>query len=203
MNILRLIAIYLLLTSCTSQSNNTTPLLPENHLISYSELLSVQEKFSPILLDVRKEKEFNQGHIPMAQNVWRPDIRDLENTIEGLIPSKEQMEILLSKLGVTEESIIVIYDGKGNPDAVRLWWILYYYGHKKCYILDGGFNPKTKATTDIHIPTPTQYTFKSGIDSSLYASKKDMLNAINDTNYIIIDTRCMKEYSGIEKKRKR
>lgn len=177
---------------------------PNNHLIEISSLDSYSKGEDVILLDIRKPKGFAKGHIPSALNIWRPDIRDEENSIEGLMATKEKMEELLSSLGATPESNIIVYDAKGNPDAARFWWIMNFYGNKNVYLLDGGFTAwksfNKTASTEKTVPNSTNYKFKMIKSKSLFASKEIVSLAISDTNYIIIDTRSIAEYSGEKQK---
>jgi len=192
-----------LLSSCNSdEKSKCAP--PENYLVEISDLSCFMENENTILLDIRKPEQFAKGHIPNAQNIWRPDIRNPEIDTEGLMASKKQMEDLLGTLGATNESKIIIYDAKGNPDAARFWWIMRFYGHKHVYLLNGGLtkyeNNNGEVTNITNDVKKTNYLFNSKQDSSIYASKELMKKAINDTNYIIIDTRCVAEFSGKERK---
>ncbi len=203
-------AILLLLsivTLCTCVRNNNVP----DSDITYSALINheildslINSTNPPILIDVRKRKEYLQGHIPNARNLWRPQIQDTTHPVEGIMATKEQMENVLSSLGVLPEDLIVIYDAKGNPDAARLWWILNYYGHEKIALFDGGFPCWTKNNLPIEnsaiLNTPTKYRFNGNRNLKHYADYKSVAKAINDTNTILLDTRSSEEFTGQLKK---
>lgn len=86
-------------------------------------------------------QEFSAAHIPSAKFVdWRSDISDPEKPDRYNLPPRSQHEQLLSRLGISTDSTIVLYDRLNNRAAVRMLWILKYYGHEDARVLDGGFD---------------------------------------------------------------
>ena len=60
-----------------------------------------QEQY--IVVEVSKPHIYNQGHIPRALNIWRPDYAsEKTHPISGLIPSRDRLEKLLQTLGYEE-----------------------------------------------------------------------------------------------------
>ncbi len=172
-------------------------------IIEVNELEFFQDDYHLKIIDLRPKDKFEKGHINGAIRLSRKDFEDTTSSIEGTMATKSQMENLLSACGIKNTDFIVIYDGKGNPDACRLLWILDHYGHKNKAILDGGFvawkangNPLSKTINTIKV---SNYIFnvKQNIH---YASLMDVKKAISDTNYCIIDVRSIEEFSGKELK---
>ena len=203
MKFISFVFIFILFSGCNSSDKNECP-ISSNSIIDVGNLDCYLQNKNTVLIDIRKPEEFARGHIFRAQNIWRSDIRNTEHHTEGLMASKEKMEELLSTLGATPTSNIIIYDAKGNPDAARTWWILKFYGHKNTFILDGGLTNwiklKLKLTQEIYTPQKTNFHFNNNTDSTFYASLALMKKAIYDTNYVVLDTRCKKEFCGMEKK---
>ncbi|MDC0741882.1 sulfurtransferase [Polyangium mundeleinium] len=84
---------------------------------------------------------YDAGHIPGASFV------DLDAELAGdpargpgrhPLPALQTFAALLSRLGVTEGSIVVAYDDAGGAIAARMWWLLRYFGHRDGRVLDGG-----------------------------------------------------------------
>jgi thiosulfate/3-mercaptopyruvate sulfurtransferase len=82
------------------------------------------------------------GHIPGAIHI---DLeRDLSSPVTATtgrhpLPPIEHFAATLSRIGVTERTQVVCYDGSGGTYAARFWWMLRYVGHAGVAVLDGGF----------------------------------------------------------------
>lgn len=152
------------------------------------------------LIDLRKLEEFEQGHIPGAQNVWRTDITDTTHPYGGMMPAQLHMELLLSKLGIEPADTIVIYDNKAECDAARLWWILKFYGHPHIKLLNGGLKAwvaaKGQLSNSEAKPEPSNYQFLSQSDSTIYASADLVLSILSNDEVILLDTRGDDEFNG-------
>lgn len=80
------------------------------------------------------------AHIPRARRV------DMETDLSappGLyggrhpLPSPQDFEQLMRRLGVRSDSYVVCYDDDA-AGAARCWWCLSYFGHSRVSVLDGG-----------------------------------------------------------------
>src|SRR6266852_1146486 len=79
---------------------------------------------------------YEQGPIPGAVGFnWQ---RELQDQVMRAPVSKEQLEELLSRAGVTSDTTIVLYGDNNNWFAAWAFWILKYYGHRDVRLLDGG-----------------------------------------------------------------
>lgn len=85
--------------------------------------------------------EYARGHVPGAQFVdLATDLAAHDRPGPGRhpLPSPEHLAQVLSRLGVTPDSIVVGYDDAGGSIAARLWWLLDWVGHGGARVLDGG-----------------------------------------------------------------
>jgi thiosulfate/3-mercaptopyruvate sulfurtransferase len=154
------------------------------------------------IIDIREKLKYFAGHIPGAVHVWRPDLVDKHHPIPGMMAPKEQMESLLSDLGMSEKDMIIIYSD--GPDNGRLWWILAYYGFPlyQMKILDGGLDgwkdrdyptemlsPKIEKTL---FRLPKEERFRK----SLLCALPEVRSALEDRNKVVLDVRSQKEYLG-------
>lgn len=79
---------------------------------------------------------YEQGHIPGAVGLnWQ---KELQDQVVRAPVSKERLEELLSRAGVTSDTTIVLYGDNNNWFAAWALWILKYYGHNDVRLLDGG-----------------------------------------------------------------
>ncbi len=118
------------------------------------------------------------------------------------------MSKVLSQLGITPATHIVLYDDMGNMDASRLYWELKKLNHKRVSILDGGTiawvlkgfkvtQALPKRPVKTLYPEPT--THRTDV---LTADKSDILKALKDPSTLLIDTRSRGEYLGNPKQKR-
>lgn len=167
-------------------------------LAEVEDLLSAGVRWK--IIDLRKPEEFQQGHIPGAQNVWRTDITDTSFAYGGMMPNQLHMEQLLGRLGIAASDTILIYDDKAECDAARLWWILKFYGHPNIKLLNGGLKAWVAVNGELSNseakPEPSNYQFDSQPDSSVYASIKYLRSHLGSHDFILLDTRGEQEFNG-------
>jgi thiosulfate/3-mercaptopyruvate sulfurtransferase len=198
----------------TSSEDNSGEVVAEPVSLSYAndaylieaedvkKMIENNEDFT--LIEVSKTDNYNAGHIPGALNIWRPEYENREDyDYGGMMASKEKMEALLTRLGASPDKQIIIYDTKGNVDALRVVFILKRYGHDDVRVINGGKNGWTDAgfaldNTPVESPSAVNpYVFDSSKEYiAHYASKDEVIAAINDPNVILLDTRTLDEYTG-------
>lgn len=204
-------AVALLFADCKQDHPETENRTAENYAVGTSNyVLSVEELATlltlpspPLLVEISKPEEYAKGHLPGAINLWRPAYEDQENyPYGGIRASRSKMTALLRELGLKNDGLLIVYCTKGNADAARLLWIMRGYGHDRIALLDGGKSawrhaalPLTQDTTPHR--TVSKYHFPKGFKQTDYASFHDVIAAVSDTSFILIDTREDYEYLGI------
>jgi thiosulfate/3-mercaptopyruvate sulfurtransferase len=104
-----------------------------------------------VLIDLRNKIDggsydtYLEGHIPSAihsdylKDGWRVGRDD----VVGLLPEASQFQALARKLGVSDDShVVLVPAGVGSTDfgsAARAYWTFKVFGHENVSILDGGF----------------------------------------------------------------
>jgi thiosulfate/3-mercaptopyruvate sulfurtransferase len=165
----------------------------------------IDEGGNTVVIDIRKSADYLLGHIPTAQNIWRPDYESKNYEFGGMLAEKETIEQLLGSLGIDNETMILLYDGKGDYDAARMWWALDMYGHQNMVLIDGGVDGWKAAGLDLTTAKPEvtakEYKFQKEEDTSKLATLEDVKAAIDDPNVIILDTRSEKEMTGEDLKK--
>ena len=91
----------------------------------------VQENLSKskvVLVEVDEDTSlYEKNHIEGASTFhWRNDLQD--GVIRDIV-SKEKFELLLSKHGIANDSIVVLYGGNNNWFATYAYWYFKVYGH--------------------------------------------------------------------------
>src|SRR5579864_4795155 len=99
-----------------------------------------------------KRSEYEGGHIPGARFLA------LEDFIEGEdaeLPSTEKLKATFEKLGVSDESRVVIYTTAWYPMAGRAYYTLDYLGHgDHTALLDGGIDEWQKENRQLSKDAP-------------------------------------------------
>lgn len=140
---------------------------------------------------------YEQGHIPGAVGFnWQ---RELQDQVLRAPVSKEQLEELLSRAGVTRETTIVLYGDNNNWFAAWALWILKYYGHRDVRLLNGGrvkwLADKREITTTVPTYPRTDYTAQAP-HSDLRAFRDQILLGLRQSGSALVDVRSPAEYSG-------
>lgn len=153
------------------------------------------------VLDLSYRKaSYNSKHIPTAQFVdWREDIVDPQFPDHYRLPTRPQMEALMSRLGLTPGSVIVVTDDFESRLAARMYLTLKYFGHDNVFLLDGGNNWYERMghsmTNDVPEFPPTEYKVSEVREE--YLIHLDLLKEIVDTRAAkLVDGRPLMQYSG-------
>ena len=84
--------------------------------------------------------EYEQDHIPNSVFFDLDDTSEKDTDLPHMLPSEEKWSESISRLGISNNDKILIYDNSKLYSACRCWFSLLYFGHdvKKLYILNGG-----------------------------------------------------------------
>ena len=140
---------------------------------------------------------YNQGHIPNAVLIdWKKDIND---PVRRDIISKEAAEELLSRIGVSENTTLLLYGDFNNWFAAFAFWVLKYYGVKDIRLINGGrkkwIEQDEPLTKDLPSFPQTTYRIKQP-DDSIRVYLDDVRKALHDSRIGLVDVRGPKEFSG-------
>jgi thiosulfate/3-mercaptopyruvate sulfurtransferase len=140
---------------------------------------------------------YEQGHIPGAVGFnWQ---KELQDQVMRAPLSKEHLEALLSRAGVSNDTTIVLYGDNNNWFAAWAFWILKYYGHRDVRLLDGGrvkwLADKREITTEVPSYPRTNYVAQAPY-SDIRAFRDQILLSLGRNGFALVDVRSPGEYSG-------
>ncbi len=148
-------------------------------------------------VDYDVENAYKQGHLPGAYMVrWKKDIND--PTRRDII-NKQQFEKLMSGVGATPETDIILYGDFNNWFAAFALWVFQYYGHRKTKLMNGG---RRKWEIENREYTKEEPALKSSKyvaqppDEGIRAYLPDVKRAIERAETVLVDVRSPKEFSG-------
>lgn len=143
---------------------------------------------------------FERGHITGATNVsWH---RDLVDTVRRDIASRDQIQALLRRAGVAEDSTVILYGDNNNWFAAWGAWVFDIYGVRDVRLLDGGRRKweaegRPVSTRPVQ-HTATNLTLSAEPNLALRARLADVLQIANAQapDVRLLDIRSPDEYSG-------
>jgi thiosulfate/3-mercaptopyruvate sulfurtransferase len=159
----------------------------------------------PVVIDVRWSLAgppgilaYREGHLPGAR------FADLDTELAGRrgaggrhpLPDAADFELLMRRLGVDDDSAVVVYDAADSVSASRAWWELRYFGHDDVRVLDGGYAAWVAAglpvTTEEPSVEPGDFVARPGGLPMIDADEAASLAAQG----ILVDVRAGERYRG-------
>lgn len=140
---------------------------------------------------------YPSGHIPGAVEVdWT---RDLNDQVNRDYLGKTQFEALMSRIGATPETTLVLYGDKNNWWAAYALWVFKLFGHTNAKIMDGGRLKWTRESRDLtrevpHYPV-TNYSANDRDDTVERIFRDGVLSHVNEKKPLV-DVRSPEEFSG-------
>ncbi|MCX7111791.1 MAG: 3-mercaptopyruvate sulfurtransferase [Proteobacteria bacterium] len=82
--------------------------------------------------------EYNQAHIPGTQFFDIDKIADHSTNLPHMLPSPKEFAEAVGKLGIGNDTLVVVYDSNFFMASARVWWTFRIFGHTQVAVLDGG-----------------------------------------------------------------
>lgn len=170
-------------------------------LVSTDWVLEHHQDANLRLIDVNEDVLlYDVGHIPGSQKIdWLMDLWD--DTIREFI-KPDALAKLFERLGISNDTTIVLYGDKNNWWASYAFWFFSYSGHKNLKLMNGGrikwIQENKPLTTDVPSYAKTTYT-PGQRNPALRAFKDEVLKHLDKVNAgtgALVDVRSPAEFSG-------
>lgn len=152
------------------------------------------------IIDVRPGERFAMGHIPGARHFDIYGVNCYDTDPAPVTSFVRMWAFLLGRRGVTHENALVFCGEITGQTAARGFWLAEYLGFQEVHVLDGGFSAWNAAgltvTRDANPPDPKGLTYTERPE--LLATYRHVLDAIENPNVVILDTRSEGEYLGTD-----
>jgi thiosulfate/3-mercaptopyruvate sulfurtransferase len=140
---------------------------------------------------------YPSGHIPGAVEIdW---VRDLNDPVRRDYLDRQGFERLMSRIGATPDTMIVLYGDKNNWWAAYTFWVLQLFGHTRVKIIDGGrlkwTQERKHLTTEIPTYPVTRYIAPPR-DDARHRVFRDQVLAHLERRQPLIDVRSPEEFRG-------
>src|SRR6266850_6276339 len=123
---------------------------------------------------------YSTSHVPGATYLSPVAIRVADRP-PTFLPTPQEFEALMVKLGISDATRVVVYDERGGIYAARLWWILNYFGHSNVSLMNGGWVKWSaeKRPTETAAATIPDAHFTARPQPQWVATADEVVGAIN------------------------
>jgi thiosulfate/3-mercaptopyruvate sulfurtransferase len=148
-------------------------------------------------VDYDPTSNYQQGHVPGSVVFdWKTDMND---PITRDILSKEQLEALMGRNGITHDTTTVLYGDFNNWFAAYAFWDMKYYKVENLKLMDGGRKKwlleDRPLTKDVPTHKPTTFSV-AGPDTKVRVYREDVRATLGKKDTVLVDVRGPKEFSG-------
>lgn len=162
-----------------------------------------------IILDATLAKPKATGKVP-NQNVQISGAQffDIDSSFSDesidlphMMCNADQFERETQKLGINQNSLIVIYDNHGVYSSPRAWWMLKSMGHQNVAVLNGGLPEwieKEFDTMDKENSTLGSGQFVASFKSNCFVNANYVLDHIDDPKVAVLDARSSARFKALE-----
>lgn len=157
------------------------------------------------LLDARSDEKYRQGHIPGAVRIDETLTWDPDSDLARIVGPPQVIKDAFEAVGVSDGSLVVVYDDAGGLWAARIFWLLDYYGHPRIAILNGGF-PRWQAgghPVTAETPAVARGRFNPVAQPEKLATRDYILERLDDVSVGVCDARSRAEYEGSDVRSRR
>jgi thiosulfate/3-mercaptopyruvate sulfurtransferase len=142
---------------------------------------------------------YEQGHIPSAgfANLMGA-LCDTNSEHAYALPTPEQFCDAMGKLGVGDNSRVVLYDAYNSVWAARVWWMLRWVGFDRVALLDGGLKAWTTDERELSTKPADHSAGKltPNLRPETIADRDEVFEAISDGAIVLIDAMPEAHFQG-------
>lgn len=151
-------------------------------------------------------EEYKHERIPGAVFFDIDKVKDETSPYAHMVPSKSKFNECMSKLGIRNDDVLLVYDKQGNFSAPRVLWMLKAFNHHNVVLLNSF--PVFKSlgadldTSSVNTPSkrPRSSYVSSGFDASAVMTYEELVSIVSDStqrqNYLMLDARPYGRFTG-------
>lgn len=172
------------------------------YIIEAEELQILNNNKDVVIIDTREPNYYQLSHIPNSINIHDIFTYIAMEKNGGYSALVNHFEKLLGEKGINSSDPLVFYEDamdNGYGQSCRGWFILKYLGHQAFVtVLHGGFRAwrAKELPVSAEITCRQSTTYISYPNSSYIFTTQQMLQAINNPSYSIVDVRDYAEWVG-------
>lgn len=184
------------LTSC---ANDTTYSGTMNVVEASKVIEDMASSSNVIVVDARGKEAYDKGHLEGAICISMEEMV-VEKGVPNMLPDQAIFEKLMSDKGISNDSVVYVYDDNAGIMAARLWWSMRVYGHQNVMIVNGGATALVKAGGPLSSVTTelpnTEYAAQP-VNSAMVATFEEVEAIANvpQEGVKLLDVRSVAEYA--------
>ncbi|NKI33034.1 sulfurtransferase [Croceivirga thetidis] len=136
-------------------------------------------------------------------NARRFDIKnvfsDATSAFPNTVPKPEDFERDCQKLGINQNSKIVVFDTNGVYSSPRAWWLFKVMGHNEVAVLDGGLPnwiDEGHPTVKNHLTEFYEGDFKAQYDENQVVTFEQVGANVKHPDFLVVDARSEGRFKG-------
>lgn len=149
------------------------------------------------------EAEYRTNHIPGTLFFDIDKIADTESPLPHMLPSEDQFEDHMHRLGIGDDTTVVVYDQSTVHSAARAWWMFRAFGFDSVMVLDGGLDKWRREGRPLEDTAPAarpqNRPFIARRQNHRIADLAQVMKASTDGKPQLLDARSPSRYAGTEK----
>ncbi|NOX99494.1 MAG: sulfurtransferase [Verrucomicrobia bacterium] len=137
-------------------------------------------------------EEWQDLHIPGALFFdYDGEIKNQQIDLPRMLPPEDLFTESVRKLGVNEDSLIVVYDSNAMFSSPRAWWMFRAMGHERVAVLDGGLLAWQEAGYAVNdeprdLPVPGNFV---AVKNERFVNADYVTSRLHDAHTTILDAR--------------
>lgn len=179
----------------------------KSSLISAQELADALLEHEIVILDTSIDKvgqSIKEQPLELIPNSLFFDIEgklsDKQSKLPHTLVSPTVFEDEMKRLGINNNSTVVLYDRWGVYSSPRAWWMFKVMGFDNVYVLNGGLPEWKKLNYPIaeyYSSANSKGNFKSNFKDEWYADKAYILESYKGNSVTIFDARSNGRFTGL------
>jgi len=154
-----------------------------------------------VLYDPKPGREdFERAHIPGAQFIdIEGELSDPSSNLHFMLPTAEQFGMVMSRLGVGNDSLVVTYSTANHWWATRLWWMLRVFGHDRAAVLNGGFQKWQREARPVEsgpAKPRSRTTFSAKYQPGHVVGKQEVRDAVGKQHICTVNALRPEQHNG-------
>jgi thiosulfate/3-mercaptopyruvate sulfurtransferase len=144
-------------------------------------------------------EQYLAGHIPGAAFFEHLKFSDTSSPYEYMLAPDAELADQIGKIGIANDSEVVLYTPGILACATRAWWLLRYAGVENVRVLNGGFSAWKKAGGEVELVEQSYAAahFEPHFNPEMIASKKEVQASL-EVDEVMIENALTQEWHAQE-----
>ena len=151
---------------------------------------------------INTEQEYLDKHIQGARFFHIDEVCDQQSDLPHMLPTPADFSQSVRRLGVDNDSDVVVYDSAGLFSAARVWWMFRVFGHQKIRVLDGGLPAWIASSGEVYDTNSDPITefivgeFEAQLAPQAIVCKSQLQHNCQQPEALVLDARSNDRFLG-------